>query len=130
VIVDTSVLVALALSQAEADRLRSDLDETSPPRISAGNLLEPYMVVDGRQNARVSAFLDQLLEQVGLIVEPVTEVQVRIAREAFRRYGKASGHPARLNYGDCFACALARHMDEPLLFVGNDFAHTDIPRAL
>jgi ribonuclease VapC len=130
VIVDTSVLVALALSQAEADRLRSDLDETSSPRISAGNLLETYMVVDGRQNARVSAFLDQLLEQVGLIVEPVTEVQVRIAREAFRRYGKASGHPARLNYGDCFACALARHMDEPLLFVGNDFAHTDIPRAL
>jgi ribonuclease VapC len=130
VIVDTSVLVALALSQAEADRLRSDLDERSSPRISAGNLLETYMVVDGRQNARVSAFLDQLLEQVGLIVEPVTEVQVRIAREAFRRYGKASGHPARLNYGDCFACALARHMDEPLLFVGNDFAHTDIPRAL
>lgn len=88
------------------------------------------MVVDGRRNARVSALLEQLLEQVGLIVEPVTEAQVRVARTAFARYGKGSGHPARLNYGDCFAYALARQLNEPLLFVGNDFAQTDIEQAL
>ncbi len=87
------------------------------------------MVIDGRRNARVSAFLEQLLERFGLIVEPVTQEQVQIAREAFRRYGKGSGHPAGLNYGDCFAYALARYLDEPLLFVGNDFAQTDIAQA-
>lgn len=87
------------------------------------------MVIDGRRNACVSAFLEQLLEQFGLVVEPVTEAQVDIARDAFRRYGKGSGHPAHLNYGDCFAYALAGFLNEPLLFIGNDFAQTDIMQA-
>ncbi len=65
-----------------------------------------------------------------ILIEPVTEAQVRIARLAYRRYGKGSGHPARLNFGDCFAYALARDRNEPLLFVGNDFIHTDIKSAL
>jgi ribonuclease VapC len=64
------------------------------------------------------------------IVDPVTESQVRIARSAYRQYGKGSGHPARLNLGDCFAYALARERNEPLLFVGEDFIHTDIRSAL
>jgi ribonuclease VapC len=63
-----------------------------------------------------------------LTAEPVTEAQVFIAREAFRRFGKGSGNPARLNSGDCFAYALARALDEPLLFIENDFAQTDIDR--
>ncbi len=63
----------------------------------------------------------------GIIIEPVTEAQARIAREAYRDFGKGSGHRAGLNYGDCFAYALARELNEPLLFKGDDFSHTDIP---
>ena len=65
-----------------------------------------------------------------MIIEPVTEAQARIAREAYRDYGRGSGHPARLNFGDCFAYALARATGEPLLFKGSDFIHTDIEPAL
>jgi len=61
-----------------------------------------------------------------LVVEPVTDAQARIAREAYRDFGRGSGHPARLNFGDCFAYALARITAEPLLSKGDDFAHTDI----
>ncbi len=61
-----------------------------------------------------------------MIVEPLTETQARIASDAHRRFGRSSGHPARLNMGDCFSYALARDLDEPLLFKGNDFAQTDI----
>jgi ribonuclease VapC len=129
VIVDTSALVTIALNQPGTDDLLGALASASP-RISAGNLLEAYIVIDRRQSAPAMAILEQLLEQFDLIVEPVTEAQVEIARDAYRRYGKGSGHPARLNYGDCFAYALARNLGEPLLFVGNDFAHTDIPRVL
>jgi len=61
---------------------------------------------------------------------PVTEAQARIAREAYRDFGRGSGHPARLNFGDCFAYALAKAMNEPLLFKGDDFTRTDITSAL
>ena len=63
------------------------------------------------------------------MIEPVTEAQARIAREAYRDFGRGSGHPARLNFGDCFAYALAKAMNEPLLFKGDDFTHTDLTPA-
>ncbi len=63
-------------------------------------------------------------------IEPVTETQARIARDAYREFGRGSGHPARLNFGDCFAYALAVERDEPLLYQGNDFGHTDVRNAL
>jgi ribonuclease VapC len=65
-----------------------------------------------------------------IVIEPVTEAQARVAREAYRDFGKGSGHPARLNFGDCFAYALAKVTGEPLLFKGNDFAQTDIKSAI
>lgn len=80
------------------------------------------------RSPETSAKLDTLTDSLRLFVEPVTPEQILIARVAFRRFGKGSGHPARLNFGDCFAYALARALDEPLLFVGYDFAHTDIRR--
>lgn len=127
-IVDSSALVAIALAQPEARDLLETLITGPSLRISAANLLETYMVIDRRaESAR--AVLHQAITPIGIKVEPVTETQVDIARDAWRRYGKGSGHPARLNYGDCFAYALARHLDEPLLFIGNDFAHTDIAQA-
>lgn len=129
-IVDTSALVAIVRGEQEADQCMAVMRQTSARRISAGNLLEAYMVIDGAGNPDLSEELDADIVDLHLIVESVTVEQIRIAREAFQRYGKGSRHPARLNYGDCFAYALARHLDEPLLFVGNDFAHTDIARAL
>ncbi|CAN5813578.1 MAG: type II toxin-antitoxin system VapC family toxin [Chloroflexia bacterium] len=128
-IIDTSALATIALNWIGSDDLLTAVGSASSLRISAGNLLEAYIVIDRRQSAPATAILEQLLERFGLIVEPVTEAQVDIARGAYRRYGKGSGHPARLNYGDCFAYALARYLDKPLLFIGNDFAQTDIPRA-
>jgi ribonuclease VapC len=73
-----------------------------------------------------SAELDSLIEIARAIVEPVTHRQAEIARHAYRQFGRGSGHPARLNFGDTFAYALARDLDEPLLFKGDDFRHTDV----
>lgn len=128
-IVDSSALVAIALAQTEARDLLAALTSSPSSRISAANLLETYMVID-RRGEQAKATLQEAVTPIGIIVEPVTEVQVEIARDAWRRFGKGSGHPARLNYGDCFAYALARDRDEPLLFIGNDFSQTDIKQAL
>ena len=129
-IVDSSAIVAIAQDEPGAERLYRMLVDHQSPRISAGNLLETYMVIDRRWEAQAPAVIKRVVLPLGLVIEPVTEAQVEIARDAYRRYGKGSKHPARLNYGDCFAYALARHMDEPLLFVGNDFSQTDIKQAL
>jgi ribonuclease VapC len=71
-----------------------------------------------------------LIERFKVVIEPVTADQARIAREANRRFGRSSSHPAKLNFGDCFAYALAKDLDEPLLFIGQDFIQTDVRRVL
>ena len=73
---------------------------------------------------------DDLLREASIDIEPVDEIQAKLARQAYRTFGRGSGHPARLNLGDCFAYALARRRGEPMLFKGNDFVHTDITPAL
>ena len=88
--------------------------------------MELGVVVDGARDPVQSSALDAVLGAARVRVEPFTETQARIARAAYQRFGKGSGHPARLNMGDCFAYALARDLDEPLLFKGADFALTDI----
>lgn len=70
--------------------------------------------------------MDDLIRAAGIVIEPMTAAQARIARSAYRDFGKGSGHPAGLNYGDCFAYALAKDFDEPLLFKGADFDKTDV----
>lgn len=103
----------------------------SPPiRVSAATFLGAAIVLDRLPNPRAGERYDDLIERLEIIIEPVTAAQARIAREAYRRFGKGIGHPARLNFGDCFAYALAKAFDEPLLFVGNDFIHTDVRSAL
>jgi ribonuclease VapC len=87
-------------------------------------------VIDQKRDPHLTRGVDDLLFSAEVTVEPVTERQARIAREAYRDYGKGSGHPARLNFGDCFAYALARDLNEPLLFKGDDFRHTDIKPAI
>ena len=129
-IVDSAAIIAIAQDEPGAERLLRMLVDHRSPRISAGTLLETYIVIDRRWEAQAPAVIKRVVLPLGLVVEPVTEAQVEIARDAHQRYGKGSRHPARLNNGDCFAYALARNLDEPLLFVGNDFAHTDIKQAV
>ena len=99
-------------------------------RVSAATFLEAAIVIDGSRDPVASRRFDDLCRAAQLVIEPVTEAQARIAREAYRDFGKGSGHPAGLNFGDCFAYALARATGERLLFKGNDFVHTDVPPAL
>lgn len=98
--------------------------------MSAANLLEAAIVMDGPRDAVASQKFDEFIEAAGILIEPVTAAQAHIARTAYRRFGRGSGHPARLNFGDCFAYALAIESGEPLLFKGQDFARTDVVSAL
>ena len=86
--------------------------------------------MDGKRNPSLSRRLDEFLAEAGVVVEPVTPAQARIAREAYRDFGRGSARPARLDFGDCFAYALAKDKAEPLLFRGDGFGHTDVRRAL
>jgi ribonuclease VapC len=106
------------------------VDSAVNVRISAATFLESPIVVDANRDPILSRTLDDFTRDAGISIEPVTETQARIARDAYRDYGKGSGHPAQLNFGDCFAYALARATGEPLLFKGDDFIHTDITPAL
>ncbi|MEJ0097776.1 MAG: type II toxin-antitoxin system VapC family toxin [Bauldia sp.] len=108
----------------------SAIERADAVHLSAAGYLEIAIVVDSRRNPSASRRLDDYLESAAITIEPVTERQARLAREAYRDYGKGSGHPAGLNFGDCFAYALARDKAEPLLYKGADFAHTDIRSAL
>ena len=129
-IVDSSAAIAILRDEPEAADFADAIERAPARRISAANLLETAIVIDGSRDPIASRCLDDLVRDAGLIVEPVTEAQVRIARAAYRDFGKGSGHPAGLNFGDCFAYALARERGEPLLFKGNDFNHTDVASAL
>ena len=129
-IIDSSALVAILRAETEAPALAAAIRDATDRRLSAANYLEASIVVDSQRNSRASRRFDQLIEEAGIVIEPVDEHQVRIAREAYRDYGRGSGHPARLNFGDCFAYALARSRREPLLFKGDDFIHTDIMPAI
>ncbi len=129
-IVDASVLVAILRQVGEHSALEKILDEAENLRISAATYLELAIVVDSRRDPTLSRAIDDLLERFSIEIEPVTEEQARIARQAYRDYGRGSGHAANLNFGDCFSYALARAKREPILFKGDDFGHTDLRSAL
>lgn len=129
-IVDTSALIAILRDEPEAPACARAIEAASRRRISAANFVEAAIVIDGSRDPVASRRFDDLLREAQAEIEPVTEAQARIAREAYRDFGRGSGHPARLNFGDCFAYALARTTGEPLLFKGDDFTHTDVIPAL
>ncbi len=129
-IVDTSALIAVLRGEEDAVVYAQAIANADVGRISAATYVETAAVIDINRDPIASRRFDDLLREARLVVEPVTEAQARIAREAYRDFGRGSGHPARLNFGDCFAYALARAMDEPLLFKRDDFVHTDISPAL
>jgi len=128
-ILDTSALIAILRLEAEAAEFARIIENAAEPRVSAVSYVEAGAVIDGSQDPVASRRLDELIEEAQVAIEPVTEAQARIARLAYRDFGKASGHPARLNFGDCFAYALAKAKGEPLLFKGKDFSQTDVKSA-
>lgn len=125
-IIDTSALVAILEREPEGARFRELLRGADSVSISAGTMLEAAIVLDSRDPTKTSRLLDALVEALGVQIVPVDEQQVRVARAAYRDFGRGSSHPAQLNFGDCFAYALATITREPLLFKGDDFGHTDV----
>jgi ribonuclease VapC len=126
-IVDTSAVIAVLKEESDAPRfLRVLTLSAERKRMSAANYLEAAIVVDANRNPLLSRRLDELIVQTEIMAEPVTLEQANIARAAYRDFGRGSGHPAQLNFGDCFAYALAKSMREPLLFKGGDFSQTDV----
>lgn len=123
-IVDSSALMAILSSEPDGDRLlRAAAAGTC--RMSAGTAVEVGIVADAR-SARHGERLDELLRVLEIEIEPVTPRQAEVARLAYRRYGRGSGSQANLNFGDCFSYALSVTAGEPLLYVGADFAQTDV----
>lgn len=129
-IVDTSALIAILRDEPDAMSYAKAIENAAIRRISAGNYFETAAVIDASRDPIASRRFDDLLREARFVIEPVTEVQARLAREAYRDFGRGSGHPARLNFGDCFAYALAKILNESLLFKGADFARTDVRPAL
>jgi ribonuclease VapC len=127
-VIDTSALVAILDNEADARRYAEAIAAAPVRLVSAATLLEASIVLVARHGEEALADLDQLLRDAEAEVVPVTEEHARLARRGFLQFGKGR-HPARLNYGDCFAYALAKASSEPLLFKGNDFAHTDVEPA-
>jgi len=128
-IIDTSALAAIVFREADRDSYRQAIIQAPRRVISAATYVELSIVVDSRHDPVLSRSLDDLLTSLGIEVADLTADQARIARSAHRDFGRGSGHPARLNYGDCFSYALAKQIDEPLLWKGDDFGHTDVRRA-
>ena len=129
-ILDTSAIIAILRDETEAPEFAKAVEKAAHRRISAVNYVESAAVIDGSRDPIASRRFDDLLREAQVAVEPVTEAQARIAREAYRDFGKGSGHPAKLNFGDCFAYALAKARNEALLFKGDDFSQTDVANAL
>ncbi|MFM9852666.1 MAG: type II toxin-antitoxin system VapC family toxin [Sphingomonadaceae bacterium] len=127
-IVDSSAIVAMLREEPEVDAMIEVLAMADKVAISAANYLEAAIVIDGPRNPVASANLDALLKKFAVGIEPVTEAQVKLARQAYRDFGRGSGHPARLNFGDCFAYALAIERGEQLLYKGDDFVHAGLAR--
>jgi ribonuclease VapC len=98
--------------------------------MSAATFVELHVVVERCKNPALSRRLDEIMEKFEIQIEPFTATQAQIAHQAYRDYGRGSGHPANLNFGDCFAYALARDKREPLLYKGDDFVHTDLRTAV
>ena len=127
-IVDTSAVLAVLFAEPDAGRYERAIAGASRCRMSVAGFLEAAIVLESRTGAAGGHELDLFLERAPIELAPVTPENAQAARRAWRRFGRGS-HPAGLNFGDCFAYALAEATREPLLFKGRDFALTDIEAA-
>jgi ribonuclease VapC len=130
VIADTSAIIAILTEEDDAAVYAEAIATADVRRLSAASYLECGIVVDSQRDPIISRGLDELLQEAEFVIEPVTERQARLARQAYADFGKGSGHPAGLNFGDCLSYALALDMREPLLWKGDDFGHTGVQSVL
>jgi ribonuclease VapC len=115
-IVDTSALIAVLRDEPEAVSCAHTIENSAVRRVSAANFVEAAVIINASRDPIASRRFDDLIKEAQIMIEPVTEPQARIAREAYRDFGKGSSHPGKLNFGDCFAYALAKFTGELLLF--------------
>jgi ribonuclease VapC len=125
-IIDSSALVAILRAEPEQEAFAEIIVRAGGGRLSAASYLETAIVIDRARDPVTSRALDSFLAGAAISIEAVTAQQARIAREAWRDFGKGSGHAAQLNFGDCLTYALAKEREEPVLFKGHDFSHTDL----
>jgi len=128
-VIDSSAVVAILRLEADARRFVLAIQQATERFISAGTYIESSIVLATRAGRGILADLDSLIDDAQIEVVPVSRLHVSLARQAYLRFGKGH-HPARLNLGDCIAYALAKELDVPLLFKGDDFAQTDLRPAL
>lgn len=124
-VIDTSALVAILTDEPERPAIARALEADRRRLLSGASLLEATLVIESRYGDAGGRELDLLVHRAGMVVVDVTTDQIELARTAWRHFGKGR-HRAGLNFGDCFAYALAMVSHEPLLFVGDDFVHTDV----
>ena len=127
-IVDSSAVLAVLYREPDAERFERAIASAPGCRMSVANALEASIVMEGRGGSAAGHALDRFLKAAVIELAPVTAEHMEAARRAWRRFGKGN-HPAALNFGDCFAYALADVTGEPLLFKGGDFARTDVEAA-
>lgn len=127
-IIDTSAIVAILFNEDDAQVYAEAISLADSCRVSAATFVEAAIVVESQTKNNGSRQLDAFIRRAAISIEPVTEDQAHIARQAFTDFGKGR-HPAELNYGDCFSYALSKATREPLLFKGKDFAKTDVSAA-
>jgi ribonuclease VapC len=128
-ILDSSPIVAILAREPDAELYIEAISRAPRCRMSAGNFIELSIVIESQFSMEVTRQCEALFRRIGVVIEPVTVEQAHLARQAFHDFGKGR-HPAALNFGDCFAYALAKMSGEPLLFKGEDFRKTDIVSAL
>jgi ribonuclease VapC len=129
-VLDSSALIAILAAEADADRFMRHLDDHADAQISAATVHEAFCVASGERFRDGRARLSRMLEPIDPTIVAFDAEQLLVSQEAFLRYGRGSGHRAKLNMGDCFSYALAQTRGLPLLFKGDDFIHTDIEPAL
>ena len=127
-VLDTSALLAILLNESDAPAFRMALEAHPVRLLSAASLVETTIVIEARVGEAGGRELDLLVHKADIDVVAVDAAQAELARHAYREFGKGR-HAACLNYGDCFAYALAQASGEPLLFKGSDFSQTDVPVA-
>jgi len=129
-IIDSSAVIALLRKEPDHLHYRQAIAESRECRMSTATYLETAIIADRDQSPLLSREFDRVITSMDIELVLVSVEQAQIARAAYRDFGRGSGHPARLNFGDCFAYALAIDQGESLLYRGDDFSHTDVRSAL
>ena len=129
-IIDTSALVALLRAEAETPAITTAMREANSLKMSAATVVEARVVMTAKAGSIGRRLLDTIIKEAQIEIVTLTSAQADFASQAFIDYGRGSGSQAKLNYGDCFSYALAAETGEELLYVGNDFAHTDLLSAI